>query len=212
MLHNRSNPLLSRTHKRILKSKFSLVYRSGAVLGTMANDTLSIADTHVQDVTFGLVTVEAGISFQMSKFEGILGLGFQSISKMGAKPPFYYLVEQKLIPQPLFSVYMGYEKDEGEGGEIVFGEIDHSKYQGNMTYVKLKSQDLWRIRVDLMSIGGKNGLFCAWGCDAAVDTGSSLVVRPSAEINEINKMIGATALTAQVQIARHLTLCHPLIS
>lgn len=58
------------------------------------------------------------------RYEGIFGLGLKSQSLLNASFPFDQLVQQKLIPKPLFSIYMGDE----EGGEINIGGIDDSKY------------------------------------------------------------------------------------
>ena len=39
-------------------------------------------------------------------FDGILGLGFQSIAVTGATPWWYHAVQQKLVQEPVFAFYL----------------------------------------------------------------------------------------------------------
>ena len=68
-------------------------------------------------------------------------------------------------------------------------------YEGNMTYVPVQREGYWEIAMDGMVTpmdGATVG--CDGGCTAIVDTGSSLMVGPTAETNAINKMIGGVEL------------------
>lgn len=64
------------------------------------------------------------------KFDGILGLGYDTIAVNHVPPPFYNLVKKGLLDQPIFGVWLGDSEEDGKGGEIVFGGVNHDHYEG----------------------------------------------------------------------------------
>ncbi|XP_028934474.1 cathepsin E-like isoform X4 [Ornithorhynchus anatinus] len=80
---------------------------------------------------------------------------------------------------------------DGSGGELVLGGIDHSLYMGSIHWVPLTEKSYWQIRLHNVKIQGRVA-FCAHGCEAIVDSGTSLITGPPAQIRRLQEHIGAT--------------------
>ncbi len=79
------------------------------------------------------------------------------------------------------------------GGEITLGGTDPKRYVAPISWVPLTKDGYWQFKMDRVMSGGTT-LGCASGCQAIADTGTSLLAGPTAEIEKIQKLIGATPL------------------
>ena len=57
-----------------------LQHGSGALSGFLSQDTVTWAGLPIKDQVFAEATKEPGIAFLFSKFDGILGMGWEQIS------------------------------------------------------------------------------------------------------------------------------------
>ncbi|KAJ7960800.1 Aspartic proteinase [Quillaja saponaria] len=172
-------------------------YGTGAISGHFSEDHVKVGDLVVQNQEFIEATREPGITFLVAKFDGILGLGFQEISVGNAVPVWYNMVNQGLVKEPVFSFWFNRNTDEEEGGEIVFGGVDPNHYKGEHTYVPLTQKGYWQFDMGDVMIDGKTTGFCAGGCSAIADSGTSLLAGPTTIITEVNHAIGASGVISQ---------------
>merc|ERR1719199_745301 len=121
------------------------------------------------------------------KFDGILGLGFKSISVDQIPTPFEQMIDQKLIDQPVFSFYL--QADASKAGELTFGGIDSSKFDGDLTYVPLISETYWQVALESMSYGSDS---TTSNVKAIIDSGTSLLAGPKDKVAAIAQKAGAT--------------------
>lgn len=67
--------------------------------------------------------------------DGLLGLGFQSVSKYNATPFFINLISQGIVSNPVFGVRLA-----NEGSELFLGGTNRELYQGDFTYVPVTKE------------------------------------------------------------------------
>ncbi|XBJ20623.1 hypothetical protein VPH35_011418 [Triticum aestivum] len=196
-LHARYKAGASSTYKKNGKPA-AIQYGTGSIAGYFSEDSVTVGDLVVKDQEFIEATKEPGVTFLVAKFDGILGLGFKEISVGKAVPVWYNMVEQGLISDPVFSFWLNrHADDEGEGGEIIFGGMDPKHYVGEHTYVPVTQKGYWQFDMGDVLVGGKSTGFCAGGCAAIADSGTSLLAGPTAIITEINEKIGAAGVVSQ---------------
>lgn len=76
----------------------------------------------------------------------------------------------------------------------MLGGIDSKYYHGELSYMNVTKKAYWQVHMDQLEVA--NGLtLCKGGCEAIVDTGTSLLVGPVDEVKELQKAIGAVPLS-----------------
>lgn len=190
MLHHKYDRTRSSTYVSN-ETEFSIQYGSGSVSGLLSTDDVTIT-VSVKGQTFGEAIKEPGFAFVMAKFDGILGMAFKSISVDGVTPLFDNMIAQKLVPEPVFSFYLERNASSPIGGELLLGGTDPKYYVGEFNYANLTHKTYWQFKVDSIGMGSLK--ICNNTCQAIADTGTSLLVGPSAEVAEINKLLGGAKM------------------
>lgn len=83
-------------------------------------------------------------------------------------PPFYNMINQGLLDEPVFSFWLG---SDPEGGVATFGGIDASHYKGKIDYVPVRRKGYWEVELEKVKFGAETLELENTG--AAIDTGSS---------------------------------------
>lgn len=102
-----------------------------------------------------------------TRFDGILGLAYDTISVNHIVPPVYNMINQGLIDEPVFSFRIG--SSENDGGEAIFGGIDSSAYTGKLEYVPVRRKAYWEVPLESVSFG--DDVLELENAGAAIDTG-----------------------------------------
>lgn len=187
-LHQKYDSSESSTYKKN-GSSFEIHYGSGSLEGFVSQDTVSIGDLTIKNQDFAEATSEPGLAFAFGRFDGILGLGFDRISVNGIVPPFYQMINQKLIDEPVFSFYLGDTNDEGDESEAIFGGVNKDHYEGKITTIPLRRKAYWEVDLDSLSFGDETADLESTG--VILDTGTSLIALPSNLAEMLNAEMGA---------------------
>ncbi|KAK4509655.1 uncharacterized protein ATC70_006957 [Mucor velutinosus] len=142
---------------------FNITYGIGSASGGFGMDTVNIGGAIIEQQQFGLASKTQNILTNMQtlsgesytptissadnvtsystdrRMDGIFGLGYPLITSptTSYNPFFFNLKAQKKIDQNIFSVFLNKSESMDTLGEIVFGGIDKTKYQGPLTYLPL---------------------------------------------------------------------------
>ena len=122
---------------------------------------------------------------QVGKFDGILGMGWPRISVDGIPPVFQNMLTQHAVAEPVFAFQLG---KGGATGELVVGGVDDDHFDGDLHYVPLSNTTYWEVELQGLSLGGKS---VSNVNRAILDTGTSVLAGPTAEVAKIAKAVGA---------------------
>jgi len=186
-LHSKYNHGESNTYKQN-GSDFAIQYGSGSLEGYISQDTVQIGDLKIKNQLFAEATSEPGLAFAFGRFDGILGLGYDTISVNGIPPPFYNMIDQGLLDEKKFAFYLS-DTSKGDDSEAIFGGVNEDHYTGKMTNIPLRRKAYWEVDFDAITLGDQTAELDSTG--AILDTGTSLIALPSTMAELLNKEIGA---------------------
>ncbi|XP_063292796.1 cathepsin D-like [Pelobates fuscus] len=190
--HNKYKSKDSSTYREN-HTDFAIHYGTGSLTGFLSQDTVTIGGLKIQNQTFAEAIKQPGIVFVAARFDGILGMGYPNISIDRVLPVFDNMMSQKLVEKNVFSFYLNRDPEAAVGGELLLGGTDPKYYTGDFHYLNVTRMAYWQIKADEIKVGSQLTL-CKGGCQAIVDTGTSLMTGPSEEIRALHRAIGAIPL------------------
>nr|XP_046254070.1 renin [Scatophagus argus] len=186
--HNRYDSSKSRTYVQN-GTGFSIQYASGNVRGFLSEDVVVVGGIPVVQV-FAEATSLSAMPFIFAKFDGVLGMGYPNVAIDGITPVFDRIMSQHILREEVFSVYYSRDPKHSPGGELVLGGTDPNYYTGNFNYMNTREMGKWEVTMKGVSVGMEM-MFCAEGCTAVIDTGSSYITGPASSVSMLMKTIGA---------------------
>uniref|UniRef100_A0A670ZDG5 cathepsin E n=1 Tax=Pseudonaja textilis TaxID=8673 RepID=A0A670ZDG5_PSETE len=210
--HSRFHPSQSSTYTEV-GTPFSIHYGTGSLRGIIGMDQVTVEGLTIVNQQFAESVTEPGNTFLDSEFDGILGLAYPSLAVDGVTPVFDNMMAQNLVDLPIFSVYMNRNPYSSVGGELIFGGYDEAYFSGNLNWIPVTKQGYWQILLDkyVIQVGG-NVAFCAEGCQAIVDTGTSLITGPSEDIKQMQTLIGAQPMDGEYAVECNYLNVMPLVT
>lgn len=167
-------------------TEFKIMYGSGPVSGVFGKDSVTAGGVALPDYTFAEVDNFSGLglAYSVGKFDGICGMGWDSINVGGQPAPFTAMVNSGALPEPRFAFYLG----NNQPGELVLGGVDSKHYSGEFDYVPLTAETYWEVALDGISVGGETMTNTS---KVIFDSGTSLLAGPTEEVAAIAKKVGA---------------------
>jgi len=160
--------------------------------GNLSTDVVSIGGVAVNTQGFAEATYMDPFFSQVT-LDGLLGLGYLDLAAGGITPVFDNM--GKNLDSNVFSVYL----DSSAGStksKLVLGGTDPNLFAGNIFYtpvLELQNTYLYySVELADLKINGKSVTSCTSGqtCIGIVDTGTSLIIGPTDDINNILSTLG----------------------
>ncbi|KAH7713808.1 CBN-ASP-1 protein [Aphelenchoides avenae] len=136
---------------------FFVWYGEGYVSGYLGADVVGFGGDLVDlNQTFGIAT-SVSDAFARQPVDGILGLGWPSISDDKVQPPLFQILNQ--LDKPLFTVWLDRHVKPSAGvpgGLITYGAVDTQNCDAHIDYVPLTQEAWWQFQWDGFSVGSSN--------------------------------------------------------
>jgi len=164
-------------------------FATGEATGEYSRDVVCLAK-QCGLTDFITLSEESDDPFLTAPWDGIVGLAL-SISSAPQFNTFPQLYTTK--GQQMFSMYYAATEygSKTRDGEVTFGAIKESRLGGPITWSPVSVDGYWQIKIDDVLVDGKPSNLCdsKTGCQAAVDSGSSLLLGPSMLIGALTKKL-----------------------
>jgi len=178
--HDKYDPDASETYQED-GDEFNISYGSGSVSGYVSQDVAKFSPDITATMKFGEIQRVHGAAFLTSAMDGILGLGFSTIS-VNHLPTFMDSTED--LEDKSFAFYLHNNPDESY---ITMPGIDESLGLAEIAVHPVIEKTYWN--VNFTSASGPNGTVDTTGYKAAIDSGTSLIMGPKTLLDPLTEGI-----------------------
>jgi len=137
-----------------------------------------------------MITV-SGTSFLFSKFDGILGMAWQTISVDNIEPVYRTMYKLGILDDESFAFYLTRTANK-DGSTLTLGGVNKNLSKNDWKYVNLTETDYWLIKIDKITVGDTK--IAVDSIRGIVDTGTSALVGDSSIVGLITKLIPSVSI------------------
>ncbi|KIK09781.1 hypothetical protein K443DRAFT_671105 [Laccaria amethystina LaAM-08-1] len=166
-------------------------YGSGTVAGIIAQDVVSMGNFSVQSQTL-LAVEELTDGLLEGSASGIMGLAFSAIASTRSTPFWQALGSQLSASEMAFYLTRFKDdsnaKDEEPGGVFTLGGTNSSLFTGDIEFLNMPSgtPTFWLLTMSAITVQGQSVQITTGNAAlAAIDTGTTLIGGPTADVNAI---------------------------
>ncbi|KAI0023101.1 aspartic peptidase domain-containing protein [Xylariomycetidae sp. FL0641] len=148
--HRLFNPNESSTYAPVPNPDVSIPFISGpgaevlaepeVVHGLLSYDTIAVGPLNHSSQAI-LVAQDTTDTWNRVPVDGIMGLGPVNVSVSEQDSFFWNLYAHEQLRSPVFSLYLPDDDDDG-GAQLTLGGVDHSKHDGEISYLSLERDRL----------------------------------------------------------------------
>lgn len=182
------DPHASFTHEEPpLSGDVDILFGTGEIVGPLARDVIQVGPVRVRSQPFGLIRNMTGSVFRSFTFEGILGLGFKSLSLEGMDSFIDRIVRQKVLGNNEFSFFLN--PDSSKPSAILWGGVDHDLFEGSIRMFNVSKPHYWSLELLDFHVGNESVLdgVSDRPTQLVVDSGTTFFTAPESLMKSIVK-------------------------
>jgi hypothetical protein len=161
----------------------TIFFASGNAAGEFARDMVCVSEKRCGVMDFVQLTEESDDPFKDAEWDGVMGLGLK-ISDANEFNVLRNLVGN--ATEPVLGIYLSNDADSA----LSFGKIEHELIDGEIQYQPISDEGYWQVKMDDFAIAGEASGICGKdGCQAVVDTGSSMLMAPPPMVEALEKKL-----------------------
>jgi len=168
-----------------------IMFGTGELRGPLHVDTYRVGPMVVKRQPFAMIREMNGDVFSSFPFEGILGLGFKSLSFGGINPFFERVIEQRLLTNNEFAFFFNVDSDQPSA--LLWGGIDKDLYHGPIRMFPVTQPHYWALELIDFKLGNVSMKTVGMSDDPVkrliVDSGTTYFTAPQGLHEQITAQI-----------------------